>query len=123
MIKFAYVGIVSTITDYIVYALLLYFQTPYYFAIVVGYSAGVVVNFFLTRRYVFTKCCRFTSVYKEFLAVSIVSIVAIALNIAIVGILYNYGANYYIGRVVAIVLIFFFNYFTRKRYIYNGDEI
>ena len=123
MTKFAYVGVVSTITDYAVYALLLYFQTPYYLAIIVGYSTGVVVNFFLTRKYVFTKCCRFDSAYKEFLAVFVVSMVAVVLNIAIVSILYDYGANYYIGRIVAIVLVFFFNYVMRKRYIYNGDEL
>jgi len=119
MTKFAYVGVVSTITDYAVYALLLYFQIPYYLAIIIGYNAGVVVNFFLTRKYVFTKCCRFDSAYKEFLAVFAVSVAAVALNIAIVSILYEYGANYYIGRVVAIILVFFFNYFMRKRYIYT----
>ncbi len=116
--KFFIVGAVSTAVDYLLYSLLVFLGTPYYIAIVIGYMTGLVVNFFLARKSVFTKGSRFEKLHHEFLAVFSVSIVAVALNILIVWFLAKFGIDYYSGRAVALVIVFFFNYYARKGFIY-----
>ena len=116
--KFFIVGAVSTAVDYLLYSLLVFLGVPYYLAIVVGYMSGLVVNFFLARKRVFTKGSRFEKLHHEFLAVLSVSVVAVGLNILIVWFLAKFGVDYYTGRAVALVIVFFFNYYARKGFIY-----
>ena len=116
--KFFIVGALSTAVDYIIYALLISFGTPYYLAIVVGYMVGLLVNFSLARKKVFTKGSKFDKTYHEFLAVLAVSVMAVGLNILIVWALAKFGIDYYTGRAVALIIVFFFNYYARKGFIY-----
>jgi len=116
--KFFAIGIVSTIIDYVIYSILIYFGIAYYIAIVIGYITGFLANFFLARKKVFTKGSYFNKSHHEFMAAFAISIVAIFLNILIVEILAKYGINYYIGRIIALLLVFFFNFYTRKGFVY-----
>ncbi len=115
--KFFIVGAISTVVDFLIYSFLIFLGVPYSVAIVIGYLFGLWVNFKLARERVFSKS-RFEKVHIEFIAVFIVSIIAILLNILIVWSLQHVGLDYYIGRLIAIVLVFFFNYFSRKVFIY-----
>ncbi|BCD68937.1 GtrA family protein [Nitratiruptor sp. YY09-18] len=116
--KFFVVGAISTAVDYVIYSLLVFSGLHYALAIVIGYMTGLVVNFFLARKTVFTKGSRFAKVHHEFLAVFMVSIMAVGLNILIVWALAKVGLDYYSGRAVALVIVFFFNYYARKGFIY-----
>ena len=117
--KFFIVGAISTAVDYGIYALLIFAHTPYYLAITVGYMAGLVVNFFLVRQRVFTDGSRFEKIHHEFFAIFFVSMVGLGLNIAIVWFLSDrLGVDYYLSRLAAIGVVFFFNYFARKGWIY-----
>jgi len=116
--RFFIVGAVSTAVDYVIYAALVYFHVPYYLAIVIGYMTGLLVNFSLARKKVFTKGSRFEKTHHEFLAVLAVSVLAVGLNILIVWALAKFGIDYYTGRAVALVIVFFFNYYARKGFIY-----
>jgi len=116
--KFFVVGAISTAVDYILYSILVYFGIAYYIAIVIGYMTGLLVNFYLARTKVFTKGSRFEKLHHEFLAVFAVSVVAVGLNILIVWALAKFGFDYYSGRAVALVIVFFFNYYARKGFIY-----
>lgn len=116
--RFFIVGAISTLVDYVVYSMFVYFGVAYYIAIIVGYMAGLLINFILARKTVFVQGSRFEKIYHEFFAVFTVSVVAVGLNILIVWFLANFGINYYIGRAIALVLVFFFNYYARKGFIY-----
>ena len=116
--KFFVVGAISTAVDYIIYSVLVYLGVAYYIAIVIGYMTGLLVNFILARKTVFTKGSRFEKIHHEFLAVFGVSILAVGLNILIVWFLAKFGIDYYSGRAVALVVVFFFNYYARKGFIY-----
>ncbi len=115
--KFFIVGAISTAVDFCIYSLLVYLGVAYYIAIVIGYMSGLLVNFYLARTKVFTKS-RFKKIHHEFLAVFSVSIIAVGLNIFIVWALAQFGIDYYSGRAIALVLVFFFNYYARKGFIY-----
>ena len=116
--KFFVVGAISTAVDFCLYSLLVYLGIAYYIAIVIGYMSGLLVNFYLARTKVFTKGSRFEKIHHEFLAVFLVSIIAVGLNIFIVWALSQFGIDYYSGRAIALVLVFFFNYYARKGFIY-----
>ena len=115
--KFFIVGAISTVVDFVIYSFLVYSGVAYYIAIVIGYMVGLVVNFYLARSKVFTKS-RFEKIHHEFLAVFAVSIAAVGLNILIVWLLSKIEVDYYSGRAVALVVVFFFNYYARKGFIY-----
>jgi len=115
--KFFIVGAISTAVDFAIYSLLIFFGMAYYIAIVIGYMSGLVVNFYLARSKVFKKS-RFEKLHYEFLAVFFVSVIAVGLNILIVWVLAKLGMDYYSGRAIALILVFFFNYYARKGFIY-----
>ncbi len=116
--KFLYAGVLSTLVDYILYACLVYVDLYYIYAIIIGYSSGFLVNFIVSRKYVFDKS-KIEKFHHEFLAVLLISIIAIGINIFIVWGLGKFGINHYISRIIAIGIVFFFNYFTRKVFIYE----
>ena len=116
--KFLYVGVLSTLVDYFVYAFLIYIGLNYVYAIIIGYLSGFLVNFIVSRKYVFDRS-KIQKLHHEFLAVLCISIVAIGINIFIVWGLGKFGINHYISRIVAIGIVFFFNYFARKVFVYE----
>ena len=117
--SFLYVGIVATGVDLTLYSLLVYLNLcGYATATIIGYSAGFGVSFFLTRGYVFSKV-KMENVYYEFLVVYLITAVGLFLNLTIVFILMHLALNVYVVRCVAIAIVFFFNYFARKRYVYS----
>ena len=81
--KFLYVGIISTLVDYLLYSFLIYLNISYIVAIIVGYLTGFVVNFIISRKYVFDNI-KINNIYYEFLAVFLISVVAIGINIFII---------------------------------------
>ena len=117
--KFFIVGLFSTGVDYLLYSYLVFIDVNYILAICAGYFFGFLFNFYVSRKYVFDKI-KIEKLHHEFLIVLVISIFAVGLNIAIVFICKNYlSFNYYIGRIFAIGIVFFFNYFARKGFIYE----
>ena len=116
---FLYIGVLATIVDYSIYILLVYNEIfSYNVSIIVGYSIGFVISFFLTRRYAF-KRIRIEKAQHELLAVIFVTLIGLLINIGIVNILIGFDSNSYFARIIAIGVVFFFNYFVRKRFIYE----
>lgn len=119
--RFVWLGAVSTLVDYAVYSLLINAGVDYVFAIVTGYGVGLVTNFWLGRRYVFTSGVKVKSGHAEFLSVSAIAFVGMLINIAIVK-LFSYSVwqiDPMLSRVVGIVAAFFWNFFARKRFVYH----
>lgn len=116
--KFLYVGILSTLVDYAIYAFLIYNDIFYIYAIIIGYLSGFLVNFIISRRYVFDQS-KIEKLHYEFIAVLFISVIAIGINIFIVWGLGKFGVNHYISRIIAIGIVFFFNYFARRIFVYE----
>ena len=120
-IKFFGVGGISTLVDYSIYLVLLYFNTEYTLAIIMAYGSGFYVNYFLGRRYVFNKGVKKESNHYEFFAVFSIAFVGLLLNIAIVHVLsvccFNLALEY--SRLIAIILVFIYNYTARKVFVYH----
>jgi len=117
--SFLYVGIAATLVDFILYSLLVGFDiTNYMIAIVIGYLSGFLISFFLTRRYVFSTI-RIEKVHHEFFVVAGITLVGLLLNLLIVYVLTNIAVDSYTARAIAIAIVFFFNYFARKGFVYG----
>lgn len=119
--KFLLLGILSTAIDYVIYSLLVTLSIDYVIAILVGYSAGLLANYYIARNYIFTSGTKLGSSKKEFIAVVLIAIVGMLLNMVIVKILsYSvWNINPLYSRIVAIGIVFFWNYFLRKIFVYH----
>jgi len=119
--KFLLLGVLSTVIDYLIYLFLVSVSVDYVIAIVVGYSSGLLANYYIGRNYIFTSGTKFRSSHREFIAVVLIAIVGMVLNIAIVKALsyslWNLDLMY--SRIVAIGIVFFWNYFLRKIFVYH----
>lgn len=120
-VKFLFLGVFSTAIDYVIYSLLVTIDINYVVAIFFGYSAGLLANYYIARKYIFTSGTKLGSSHKEFIAVVIIAIVGMLLNMIIVKILsYSiWDVDPLHSRVVAIGLVFFWNYFIRKFFVYH----
>ena len=119
--KFLLLGVLSTAIDYIIYSFLLMLNIDYVIAIFVGYSVGLLANYYVARNYIFTSGTKLGSSKKEFIAVVLIAIIGMLLNMAIVKILsysvWNFNPLY--SRIIAIGIVFFWNYFLRKIFVYH----
>ena len=117
--KFLYVGIISTLIDYTIFSILIFLNSNYIWAIIIGYGVGFIISFIFTRTYVFEKV-KIKNLKIEFLIILIITAIGLFFNIGIVHFLYeNFTLDLYLSRVIAIGIVFFFNYFIRKGFIYE----
>ncbi len=119
--KFLLLGVISTLIDYAVYSVLILFGIDYVIAIIAGYSSGLLANYQIGRRYIFTAGVKVGSTRAEFIAVVTIALFGALFNIGIVKLL-SYSVWHFdpmLSRVVAIGAVFFWNYFARKIWVYH----
>ena len=119
--KFLLLGILSTLIDYILYSGAILAGVNYVIAIILGYSAGLLANYIIGRNFIFTSGHKFKSSKYEFVAVVVIALFGALFTIAIVKIL-SYSLLHMdplLSRPIAIVIVFFWNYFARKLFVYN----
>ena len=121
MKQFLVLGVFSTLVDYLIYSILIYFGISYIFAIILGYGCGFLFNFYYARKFVFKNGSKLDRFSKEFLFTFIIAIMGILINIFVVFILSEelFQMSLLLSRVIAIVVAFFWNYYARKIFIYH----
>jgi len=119
--KFLLLGILSTTIDYILYSSAILLGVNYVIAIILGYSAGLFANYIIGRNFIFTSGHKLKSTKHEFVAVVVIAICGALFTIAIVKILsYSFfHMDPLLSRPIAIGIVFFWNYLTRKVFVYN----
>ncbi|RLA72627.1 MAG: hypothetical protein DRG24_02375 [Epsilonproteobacteria bacterium] len=119
--KFLLLGLTTTAIDYIVYSIAIVLGVDYVIAIVLGYSLGLLANYLIGRRYIFTSGAKLKSSKHEFIAVVSIAIFGALFNIVIVKILsYSlFTLDPLYSRIIAIGVVFFWNYFARKVFVYH----
>jgi len=118
---FLLLGVFSTAVDYVVYSLLILLSFNYVIAIIVGYSFGLLFNYHMGRKYIFTKGTKLKSTHHEFFSVVGIAFIGMLLNILIVKLLSYmlFSLNPLYSRIIAIGIVFFWNYFLRKFFVYH----
>lgn len=119
--KFFLLGILSTVIDYALYSTAIFMGIHYVIAIILGYSSGLLANYLIGRNFIFTAGHKLKSSKHEFGAVVSIAVLGALLTIVIVKILsYSlFHMNPLISRLIAIVIVFFWNYFARKLFVYH----
>lgn len=123
--KFLLLGLLSTLVDYVLYSVAILLGANYVFAIILGYSVGLVTNYIIGRTFIFTSGHKLKSSKHEFVAVVIIAIFGALFTIAIVKILsYSlFHMNPLLSRPIAIGIVFFWNYLARKVFVYNPVSV
>ncbi len=123
--KFLLLGILSTLIDYVLYSAAILLGVNYVFAIVLGYSAGLIANYIIGRNFIFTSGHKLKSSKYEFIAVVVIAVFGALFTIAIVKILsYSlFHMDPLLSRPIAIGIVFFWNYFARKIFVYKPVNI
>jgi len=119
--QFLLLGLFSTAIDYIIYSLLILLSVYYVIAVIVGYSLGLLFNYHMGRKYIFTKGIKLKNRHYEFFSVATIAFVGMLLNIIIVKLLSYmlFSLNPLYSRIIAIGIVFFWNYFLRKIFVYH----
>ena len=119
--KFLLLGIVSTLIDYVLYSSAILIGIHYIIAIISGYSAGLLANYVIGRNYIFTDGHKLQSTKHEFIAVVVIAIFGALFTVIIVKILsYSlFNMDPLLSRIIAIIIVFFWNYFARKFFVYH----
>jgi putative flippase GtrA len=119
--KFLLLGVLSTAVDYLLYSILILLGVDYVISIFLGCTAGLIVNFYIGRKYIFTAGIKVKSTHHEFISVAIIATIGMLLNMVIVKLLsfslYNLDPIH--SRLIAIVIVFFWNYILRKILVYK----
>lgn len=118
--KYLGVGILGTIADWAVfYALIGFADIFYLYALAMSYFVGMVINFFLNKRYTFNNT--YKKVHFQFLSFALVALIGFGLN---EGLLYAFVHYVFasssdialmVSRVIVTFIVFVWNYVANKR--------
>ena len=130
------VGAVATIIDIGVLTVLVEaFNVNVFIATAIGFIVGLLVNFFISSVWVFEKSKVVKNRVSEFIIFALIGVVGLIINELIVNFFDLYLAKslifgsfidsdkyYLIGKLVATVIAFVWNFFARKFIIYRNEE-
>jgi len=117
-LKFAMASSVATLVDYSLYLALVYTVFSPVPSNIISASCGMVVNFFLQKRFVFDLQRK---VSTAFMMAILVSVGGIALGTSIIWGLNHWGffqVHQYVTKLFATGLVFFYNFYL-KRFVFE----
>lgn len=118
-VKFAASGLVATVTDYVLYLLLVHSLFAPVPSNVISYSTAIVINFLLQKKFVFALQ---GSASRTFVMSVMVSMGGLLLTTSIIYGLTQisfYWDRQYLTKLVATVVVFFYNFYL-KRYVFEN---
>jgi putative flippase GtrA len=90
----------------------------YLVAAAISFSLGLIVNYILSVKWVFAKR-KLANRHAEFLIFTIICTVGLGLNLVIIaGLVQLVHFDYRWAKAVSTVVVFFWNFFARKRILY-----
>ena len=123
IVKYAAVGAVAAVTDFLIFAIFAKLLDFNYFLIgAIGFIIATVVNYFLSIRFVFESGVRF-GLQKEISLVFLISFIALGVNQIVlyvgIGIL---GWEMLLTKLFATGAVFFWNFGARSQFIFKPLE-
>jgi putative flippase GtrA len=120
LIKLRYMSasLVATAVDYIIYGILSWQGLSPVAAHIPSFTAGMVTNFLLQKRYVFVLQRKVSTAFLLAVAVSIGGLFLSTLLIGLLVRLEFFHEYHFLAKVIASGLVFFYNFYL-KRYVFE----
>jgi putative flippase GtrA len=110
-------AVVLVSIEYFSYIGMVWIGVNYLLAVPISMAIGIVLNWYGSRTFVF-KTSRHAP-HKEFTLVLLTSLVGVGFQLAVTYfVVAGLGQLPAVGKLVAIVVTFFWNYWVRKKYIF-----
>jgi putative flippase GtrA len=121
ILKYLIVGTIAAIIDFSVFGLLVYFaDLTWYWAACVSFLLATLANYLLVISFVFDSGVRFKQSHEVTL-VFLVSLIGLVVNQIILYAAIAYlSSNLLIAKLIATGGMFFWNYFSRSRFIFKS---
>ena len=119
-VRYGLVSVIALAVDFGCMVLLVeLFSIHYLVAATVSFISGLVVNYLLSRAWVFTER-KYESRVKEFIIFTSIGIVGLLLNNSIMWLAVERIGIYYIfSKIIATILVFFWNFGLRKMLVFK----
>lgn len=118
--RFIVTGALSAGLEFFVYtSLVAYLHLHYQYSNILAFIAANVLNYTLSRNWVFVKGRHSTSM--EFIAFAIVAVIGLGLNILILWLMIDrMQMDYRIAKLFAICVVVMFNFVAKKKLVFQG---
>lgn len=122
-IRYGFVSVVALAVDFGGMVLLVELLSMHYLiAATISFTAGLVVNYLLSRAWVFAER-KYDSNVKEFLLFAGIGVIGLALNNVILWLAVDkIGIFYMYSKIIATILVFFWNFGLRKMLVFKEDK-
>lgn len=112
--RFLVVGGISFSVDFGLFTVLYALGVPHLVASATSFSTSVVLNYVLSRRYVF-EIQENVSVVKEFTLYVVLNMIALGLNTLILYVCVDLvGLSPFLGKIIATAVVLIYNFISRK---------
>ena len=120
LFRYTFVGGIAFIFDFsTLYLLTEFFQVHYLISAAIAFLLGLTINYILSIFWVF-KTRVIKSKWLEFGIFALIGIIGLGLNELIIWTFTEYvGFHYMASKIVSTVIIYLWNFFTRKCILYN----
>ena len=118
-----FVGGIATVIDMGTLAILSkVFHVNDYIAVTIGFILGLIVNYIISIIFVFTTR-NIKNRWVEFAAFSVIGVIGLGITLLIVRIFNIYNVDVMISKVFSVVIVYFWNFFARKIFLYRAEKI
>ncbi len=122
--RYAFVGGIAFVVDYCGFAVTSLILGDGTFSVVaattVGFIAGLITNFILSKKFVFTENAN-VGAAGEFMVYTVIGIGGYIFNILLM-LLFVKFMNKYIAKIVVALIVLVYNYLARKIILYSGGD-
>ncbi|MCQ2438359.1 MAG: GtrA family protein [Oscillospiraceae bacterium] len=122
LFRYCFVGGVSFLIDFAVYALLVALGIPYLLAGVFSFTLGFLFNFFAGRFFIFAAGSKEKADKKELISVLVIALIGLGLTelLLYIGVAWL-GLDKRLAKIIAAILVLFWNYTARKLFVYKKN--
>jgi len=118
--KYSFVGALAAIVDISLFSFFAsYLEFNYLVIGFISFSIATWINYIISIRYVFNSSLKHSK-SKEIILIYMVSLVGLLLNLIILYIMIDiFYMHLIISKITATSMVFFWNYFIRKLYVFH----
>lgn len=121
--RYAFVGGIAFVVDYLFFTIFSIIlgdgNISLNVSTVAGFIGGLITNFGLSKKLVFTEDARVNN-KLEFIAYGIIGIIGCILNVLMMNVFVNlFTVNKYIAKIIVALIVLVYNYLARKIILYR----